>query len=89
MNWCFKRQMNETWTKISLQEKKVEAVSNSSGGTTIFSRIKYHVTILDRDIVFLCEISRYSSCGFGMASATTSISIGGKTLTNEIDEGKF
>lgn len=79
--------MNETWTKISLQEKKVEAVS--SEGTTIFSRIKYHITILDREIVFLCEISRYSFCGSGLASATTSISIGGETLTNEIDEGKF
>uniref|UniRef100_K1PT93 Uncharacterized protein n=1 Tax=Magallana gigas TaxID=29159 RepID=K1PT93_MAGGI len=60
MNWCFKRQVNETWTKISPQEKKVEVVSNSSGETTIFSRIKYHVTVLDRDIFFLCEIYRYS-----------------------------
>uniref|UniRef100_A0A8W8M8G0 Ig-like domain-containing protein n=1 Tax=Magallana gigas TaxID=29159 RepID=A0A8W8M8G0_MAGGI len=87
MNWCFKRQVNETWTKISPQEKKVEVVSNSSGETTIFSRIKYHVTVLDRDIFFLCEISRYSRCGLGLAHATTNISIGGETLTNEIKEG--
>lgn len=87
MNWCFKRQVNETWTKISPQEKKVEVVSNSSGETTIFSRIKYHVTVLDRDIFFLCEIYRYSGCGLGLAHATTNISIGGETLTNEIKEG--
>lgn len=87
MNWCFKRQVNETWTKISPQEKKVEVVSNSSGETTIFSRIKYHVTVLDRDIFFRCEIYRYSGCGLGLAHATTNISIGGETLTNEIKEG--
>lgn len=89
VNWCFKRQVNETWAKISLQEKIVEAVSNSSGETTIFSKIKYHVTILDKEIFFRCEISRYSWCGSGLASATTNISLGGDTLTktNEINEG--
>lgn len=91
MNWCFKKQVNEAWAKISLQEKIVEAVSNSSGETTIFSKIKYHVTILDKEIFFRCEISRYSWCGSGLASATTNISLGGDTLTktNEINEGKF
>lgn len=91
MNWCFKRQVNEAWAKISLQEKIVEAVSNSSGETTIFSKIKYHVTILDKEIFFRCEISRNSRCGSGLASATTNISLGGDTLTktNEINEGKF
>lgn len=89
MNWCFKRKVNETWAKIGLQEKIVEAVSNSSGETTIFSKIKYHVTILDRDIFFRCVISRSFTCEKGLASATTNISIRGETLTNEIDEGTF
>ena len=62
MQWCVKRENDTTWTMVKLQEDAIEAMENSSETITIFSKMTYHVTVLDRNIEFLVEFSSSSTC---------------------------
>ncbi|XP_078321376.1 uncharacterized protein LOC111113126 [Crassostrea virginica] len=65
MQWCVKRENDTTWTRVKLQEDAIEAMENSSETITIFSKMTYHVTVLDRNIEFLVELSSSSTCNIG------------------------
>ena len=65
MQWCVKRENDTTWTMVKLQEDAIEAMENSSETITIFSKMTYHVTVLDRNIEFLVELSSSSTCNIG------------------------
>ena len=56
-------------------DARTEATSNSSGQVKIFSEIIYHVTSLDTEIYFMCEISTYYTCGTALASSNISLLI--------------
>lgn len=75
INWCVRKQNNATWTEVKLQGKKKVATSNISGEITVFSKVEYHITVFDKDVHFLCEISHYSFCGNGLASSNISIHV--------------
>lgn len=55
----------------------------------IFSKIKYYVIILDRDIFFWCVIFCFFMCEKGLVLVIINILICGEMLINEIDEGIF
>lgn len=57
------------------KDAKTEATSNSSGQVKIFSEIIYHVTSLDTEIYFMCEISTNYACGTALASSNISLQI--------------
>ena len=65
MQWCVKKENDTTWTRVKLQEDAIEAMENSSETITIFSKMTYHVTVLDRSIEFLVELSSSSTCKIG------------------------
>ncbi|XP_078320705.1 uncharacterized protein LOC111113128 isoform X1 [Crassostrea virginica] len=65
MQWCVKKENDTTWTRVKLQEDAIEAMENSSETITIFSKMTYHVTVLDRSIKFLVELSSSSTCNIG------------------------
>ncbi|XP_078321554.1 uncharacterized protein LOC111111858 isoform X2 [Crassostrea virginica] len=78
INWCIKKHGEKNWTKVVLQNAKdarTEATSNSSGQFYIFSEIIYHVTSLDTEIYFMCEISTNYACGTALASSNISLQI--------------
>ena len=65
MQWCVKKENESTWSRVKLQEDAIEAMENLSETITIFSKMKYHVTVLDRSIDFLVELSSASTCNNG------------------------
>lgn len=42
---------------------------------SIISKIKYHITVFDKNVNFLCEISNNSTCGTGLVSSKISIHV--------------
>nr|XP_022306829.1 uncharacterized protein LOC111113125 isoform X4 [Crassostrea virginica] len=65
MQWCVKKENETIWSRVKLQEDAIEAMENLSEKITIFSKMKYHVTVLDRSIEFLVELSSASTCNNG------------------------
>lgn len=49
--------------------------SNSMEEISIISKIKYHITVFDKNVHFLCEISNNSTCGTGLVSSNISIHV--------------
>lgn len=49
--------------------------SNSMEEISISSKIKYHITVFDKNVHFLCEISNNSTCGTGLVSSNISIHV--------------
>lgn len=52
-----------------------EISSKSMGEISIISKIKYHLTVFDKDVHFLCEIFNNSTCGTGLVSFNISIHV--------------
>lgn len=75
INWCVRKQNNSTWTNISLQGNVKQISSNSMEEISIISKIKYHITVFDKDVHFLCKISNNSTCGTGLVSSNISIHV--------------
>ncbi|XP_022306828.2 uncharacterized protein LOC111113125 isoform X3 [Crassostrea virginica] len=65
MQWCVKKENETIWSRVKLQEDAIETMENLSEKITIFSKMKYHVTVLDRSIEFLVELSSASTCNNG------------------------
>ena len=65
MQWCVKKENDTTWKRVKLQEDVIQAMENSSETITLFSQITYHVTVQDRSIDFLVELSPSSTCKRG------------------------
>lgn len=42
---------------------------------SIISKNKYHITVFDKNVHFLCEISNNSTCGIGLVSSNISIHV--------------
>lgn len=75
VNWCIKKEKKAEWTQVSLQESEEKATLISGGKITFYSKIQYHVTVVDSDVHFLCEISNSKTCGTGFTSVQTSVHV--------------
>lgn len=82
--WCIRKKNNTKWKSIVLQEDKIESMINTSGKTTIYSKITYHLIGLEKSIDVMCQISSTSNCRSGELSSTVSLQINPSEL-----QGKF
>lgn len=82
--WCIRKKNNTKWKPIVLQEDKIESMINTSGKTTIYSKITYHLIGLEKSIDVMCQISSTSNCRSGEVSSTVSLQINPSEL-----QGKF
>nr|XP_022306620.1 uncharacterized protein LOC111112998 [Crassostrea virginica] len=89
MQWCVKKENDTSWKRVKLQEDVIHAMENSSETITLFSKITYHVTVQDRSIDFLVELSPSSTCKSGIYFTNISLLIkekGTSTVVNKAND---